>query len=311
MKRVVIAIGGNAIIRNGQRGTTEEQLSNIQTCCNQIADLAQSGYQVILTHGNGPQVGNIVIQNDMAKPVIPESPLDICDAATQGSLGYLLARTLSNALKERNLTTKVATILTQVIVDPDDPAFSHPSKFIGPFLTKEEAMEIEKTQGFLMKEDSDRGYRRVVPSPYPQKLVELEAIQDLASLGYTLIIAGGGGIPVINETGRLTGIEAVIDKDFTSSLVAENLKADAFVILTEVSKAAIHYNQPDMQWLDQMNVEDCKKYLAQGEFPDGSMKPKVQAALNFVEHTKKEAVITSLSCLIPALQGTDGTHIHP
>ncbi len=311
MKRVVIAIGGNAIIRNGQKGTIKEQSSNIQRCCSQIADLAQSSCQIILTHGNGPQVGNIVIQNDMAKPVIPESPLDICDACTQGSLGYLLARTLSNALKERRLPSKVVALLTQVIVDKSDPAFLQPTKFIGPFFTREEAAEIEKTKGFLMKRDSDRGYRRVVPSPLPQELVELEAMRELCSLGYTLILAGGGGIPVVREAGGLVGVEAVIDKDFTSSLVAKKLEADTFVILTEVSKAAVHYSRPDVRWLDRVSVNDCKKYIARGEFPAGSMLPKMQAALSFVEHTKKEAIITSLSSLIPALQGKDGTHIHP
>lgn len=309
MKKLVIAIGGNAITKNGQKGTQEEQLDNIQICCDQLASLIQSGYQIILTHGNGPQVGNIVLQNDIARPIIPENSLDLCDAATQGILGYMLARTLSNTLKSRNIQPKIITMLTQVVVDSNDSAFLNPTKFIGPFYSLEEANQLTKEKGYIIKKDSSRGYRRVVPSPKPLEIVEIDAMKDLSQIGYTLIIAGGGGIPVVKENNKLIGIEAVIDKDYTSSLVATKLNADSFIILTEVDQVAIDYGKPTMKWINHMSIDECKNYLSMGQFPEGSMGPKIKAALSFAEQTNKEAIITSLSSLSSAIKNGAGTHI--
>lgn len=310
MKKLVIAIGGNAITRTGQKGTQEEQIDNIKVCCNQLASLIQSGYQIILTHGNGPQVGNIVLQNDIARPIIPENSLDMCDAATQGILGYMLSRTLTNTLKERNIPAKITTMLTEVIVDPMDPAFLNPTKFIGPFYTKEEAEKISAEKKYVLRKDSNRGYRRVVPSPYPLEIVEIAAMKDLSALGYTMIIAGGGGIPVVRNGQLLSGVDAVIDKDYTSSLVASELNVDAFIILTEVDQVAINFGTPNAEWLNDISFSECAKYLEQGQFPAGSMGPKIKAALSFVEKTNKEAIITSLSNLTDALCKHTGTHIH-
>lgn len=309
MHKVVIAIGGNAITQSNQRGTVEEQQQNIRNCCEMIADLLEEDYDIILTHGNGPQVGSIVLQNDLAKTVVPENPLDVCGAQTQGSLGYMISQTLTNVLKERKIQKKAASVLTQVVVDENDESFKHPSKFIGPFFTKQEAEELHKTRGFLMKEDSGRGYRRVVPSPHPLELVEEDAIRTLSQDGFLVITVGGGGIPVIRKNGRLKGIEAVIDKDFASALVAEKVEADTLVILTGVPKVAINYGKPDEKWLDEMSLEQCKKYLEEGQFPAGSMGPKIEAAMEFVEKSGGEAIITSIEEMKSALAGKNGTRV--
>lgn len=309
MQTVVIAIGGNAIVQSDQRGTVQEQQTNIRSCCEMIADLLEEGYEVILTHGNGPQVGSIVLQNDIAKNVVPENPLDVCGAQTQGSLGYMISQTMSNVLKERGINKKVASVLTQVVVDEEDTSFQNPTKFIGPFFTKEEAEMIEKEKGFLMREDSNRGYRRIVPSPKPLELVEEDAIRALSKDGFLVITVGGGGIPVIKKRGKLQGIEAVIDKDFASSLVAEKVEADTLVILTGVSKVAINYGKPDCQELDQMTIEECRKHMADGQFPPGSMGPKIEAAIEFVEKSGGEALITSIEKMKESLAGKNGTRI--
>lgn len=310
-RTAVIAIGGNALLPKGESGTAQQQIGNIRICCRFIADLAEEGYQIILTHGNGPQVGNVVLQNDIAKEVVPENPLDICSAQTQGALGYSIARVLRNELHLRGLSTPVAVLLSQVIVDEDDPAFHRPTKFIGPYFTEQEALAISRRRGFLMRADSGRGYRRVVPSPYPQKLVELDAMRQLHDAGYILITAGGGGIPVIQKNDCLIGTEAVIDKDYTSSLVAQELDADFLLILTGVSKAAIHFNTPQMRALDVMTVSECLRYEEEGEFPAGSMGPKIAAAREFVQQTGHTAIITSLESMEAALKGNDGTRIIP
>lgn len=309
MKTVVIAVGGNAILCAGQKGTIEEQQENIKLCCKQIADLITAGYRIVLTHGNGPQVGSIVIQNDIAKKMIPESPLDICDAQTQGSLGYMLTRGLHNVFKERGIRQNVVTLLSEVVVDEHDPGFTEPTKFIGPFFSEKEALELEKKKGFVMKKDSSRGYRRVVPSPMPLELVEEDAVKILLRHGYLVITVGGGGIPVIKKEDGLFGIEAVIDKDYASALVAEKVEADYFVILTGVSKVAINYGTEQKEDLDYMNLTQCDEYMRQGQFPAGSMGPKIDAARRFVKASGKEAVITSLDSLGEAMAGKNGTRI--
>lgn len=309
MKTAVIAIGGNAITQSHQKGTMEEQQENISRCCEMVADLVEEGYEIILTHGNGPQVGSIVLQNDMAKTIVPESTLDVCGAQTQGSLGYMISQTLSNVLKKRHLDKAVASVLTQVVVDEQDCSFQNPTKFIGPFFSEEEAKKLAEEKGFSMKEDSGRGYRRVVPSPKPLELVEEEAIRTLTEDGFLVITVGGGGIPVVRKDGALQGVEAVIDKDFASALVAEKMEADSLVILTGVSKVAIHYGKPDMKELDAITLEECKQYLAEGEFPAGSMGPKIEAAIMFVENSGGEAIITSIDDMKEALAGKGGTRI--
>lgn len=309
MKTVVIAVGGNAILCAGQKGTVEEQRENIKICCSQIADLILAGYRIVLTHGNGPQVGSIVIQNDIARRVIPENPLDICDAQTQGSLGYMLTQGLYNVFGERGIRQRVVTLLSEVVVDENDPSFLKPAKFIGPFFSKKEADELEKEKGFVMKKDSNRGYRRVVPSPKPLEFVEEEAARILLNHGYLVITVGGGGIPVIRKADGLQGVEAVIDKDYASALVAEKMQADCLVLLTGVQKVAVNFGKENEEELDCMDLVMCEKYMRQGQFPQGSMGPKVDAARKFVKASGKEAVITSLESLEEAMAGKTGTRI--
>lgn len=309
MSTAVIAIGGNAIVQSNQKGTVEEQQKNIRCCCEMVADLVEEGYDIVLTHGNGPQVGSIVMQNDMAKAVVPENPLDVCGAQSQGSLGYMISQTLSNVLKERNINKKIASVLTQVVVDEKDPAFENPTKFIGPFFTQQEAKQLQQEKGFCMKEDSGRGWRRVVPSPMPLELVEEDAIRTLSRDGFLIITVGGGGIPVVREGEKLKGIEAVIDKDFASALVAEKVNADYLIILTGVEKVAINYGKTDMKNLSQMTLEECRTYQREGQFPPGSMGPKIAAAVQFVEKSGGEAIVTSIEAMEEALKGNTGTRI--
>lgn len=309
MKTAVIAIGGNAISRSDQKGTIEEQVHNMRGCCEMIADLVEDGYRLVLTHGNGPQVGSIVIQNEAAKEFVPKNPLDVCGAQTQGSLGYLISRTLTNTLKDRHLPKKIAAVLMQVVVDREDTAFQNPAKYIGPFFSEEEARRLEEQKGYRMRQDSDRGYRRVVPSPRPVEIVEEEAILALLKENFLLITAGGGGIPVARGGDGLEGIEAVIDKDFASGLLAERIHADLLVMLTGVSKVAINYGKENMKELEHVRLEDCRKYMDEGQFPEGSMGPKIEAACQFVEREGGEAVITSIECMRDALKGKGGTHI--
>jgi carbamate kinase len=304
-KTVVVALGGNAITQTGQRGTTEEQLANISNCCDFIADLAACGYGVVLTHGNGPQVGNLLIQNECGRAKVPENPMDVCVAQTQGSLGYLIAQTLQNRIRARGMDREVAAIMTQVVVDPEDPAFRSPSKPVGPFFTEEEA----RTQGHPMVEDSGRGYRRVVPSPRPKALAERDVLKLLVDAGVIVIAVGGGGIPVTEQQGGLHGAEAVVDKDFASALVAKEIGADSLMLLTGVPKVAIHFGTPLQQELDRMTVAQAQQYMAEGQFPAGSMGPKIQAAMDFVSGGGGEAIVTSLELACAAMEGKTGTRI--
>lgn len=308
MRKAVIAIGGNAITRSDQRGTVEEQRENIRICCELLADLLEEGYELLLTHGNGPQVGNVVLQNNLAQGLVPESTLDICGAQTQGSLGYLLSQMLTNVLRERKISKKIVSVITQVVVDKEDESFGNPTKFIGPFFTRGEAI-LQEEKGFVMREDSGRGYRRVVPSPKPLEIVEEDAIRTLFREGYLVITAGGGGIPVIRNREGLQGAEAVIDKDFASALVAERVGVDVLVILTGVSRVSIHFGRPDERELEELTVEECRGYLEAGEFPPGSMGPKVEAAVEFVENSGGTAIITSIERVKEALGGRDGTRV--
>lgn len=307
----VVAIGGNAITRETQTGTLEEQLANIETCAPQILSLWEQGYQFVLTHGNGPQVGNILLRGEAARGVVPQMPLDVCGAESQGQLGYLIQQTFRNLLKKRNIEKEVLSIVTQVIVDEKDPAFQNPTKPIGPFYTRDEAERLAKEKNAVMKEDSGRGYRRVVASPKPLHIVETQLIRQMAKKGHLVIAAGGGGVPVLQSAdGTLHGVEAVVDKDWASAILAKGIHADLLVFLTGVPQVAIRFQEPTREWLSKLDVEKTRQYLAEGHFPAGSMGPKIEASLSFLESVPGGRVlITSLDALKDALQGKTGTWI--
>ncbi|ETI67817.1 carbamate kinase [Neobacillus vireti] len=309
MSKIVLAIGGNAIIKEGQKGSIEEQQANINESCEPVLGLIEQGHTVVITHGNGPQVGNTLIKTKMAEAVVPAYPLDVCDAETQGNLGYLIQQAFRNKMVERNISKTVATVVTQAIVSKDDPAFEAPTKPIGPFYSKEEMEEILKTEKLTFIEDSGRGYRRVVASPKPIKIVEKEAIEALLEKDITVITAGGGGIPVIENNGMLEGTEAVIDKDFASALLAAEINADYLFILTGVEQVAIHFGTPQQQNLLEMTADDALRYMDEGHFPKGSMGPKIEAAVLFLQKGGKNVIITSIDKLQDALQGKTGTRI--
>jgi carbamate kinase len=306
---VVIAIGGNAITKEGQKGTIEEQFANVLQTCDPIIDLVEEGYKVVLTHGNGPQVGNVLLRVEAASNIVPPYPLDVCGSETQGSLGYIIQQSLYNRMKERGINKQIATVVTQVVVDKNDPGFQNPTKPIGPFYTKERAEEIQREKKAVMVEDSGRGYRRVVPSPKPLDVIEKDAVKSLVEAGFLVITVGGGGIPVIEENGQLKGVEAVIDKDHASALIGGEIKADYLIILTGVEQVAINFGKPNQQAIFKMTVDEARKYMAEGQFPPGSMGPKIDAAIRFLEEGGKNAIITSIDKLKEALEGKTGTRI--
>jgi len=304
----VVAIGGNAVNRPGEKPTAENMLSAIAEAMGYLVDMLDE-YDIVITHGNGPQVGNILIQQEMAKEVIPPFPIDVNDAQTQGSLGYMIVQALRNRLAERGLNREVAALITQIVVDKNDEAFKKPSKPVGPFYTEEEARKLMTEKGWIMKEDAGRGWRRVVPSPKPLDIVEKEIIQMLLKNDVIVVAAGGGGIPVVRENGKLKGIEAVIDKDRASALLAIEINADELIILTGVEKVALNYGKPNQTFVDTLIVDDAMKYLKEGHFPAGSMGPKIEAAIDFVSATNKTCLITDMRKLKEALSGKTGTRI--
>ncbi len=307
-KIAVVAIGGNAVNRPGEKPTAENMLSALNEAMGYLVDMLDE-YDVVITHGNGPQVGNILVQQEMAKSVIPPFPIDVNDAQTQGSLGYMIAQSLRNQLSKRGIQREIAAVVTQIIVDKNDEAFQKPTKPVGPFYTKEEAEKLSLEKGWIMKEDAGRGYRRVVPSPKPLDIVEKEVIKMLIKNDVIVIAAGGGGIPVIKENGGLKGVEAVIDKDRASALLAIEIDADLFIILTGVEKVALNYKKPNQVELDHLTVREAEKYLSEGQFPEGSMGPKIEAAINFVSTTQRECIITDMAKLKEALKGLTGTRV--
>lgn len=306
---IVVALGGNAILQPGQKGTDKEQIANVHKTCMQIALMIKEGYEVVITHGNGPQVGNILIQNGAGADKVPSMPLDICGAESQGLIGYMMQQQLTNILGEMGVNVPVVTVVTQMVVDRNDPAFQKPTKPVGPFYNKEYAEAAMKEKGEHWIEDAGRGWRKVVPSPNPIKLVEIEAIQKLIESGYIVIANGGGGIPVIEEDQKLVGVEAVIDKDFGGERLAFNVKADTFMILTDVPKVYINYNKPDQKALDELTLEEVEKYQKEGQFKAGSMGPKVEACRRFIQNGGGTAIITSLDTALEALNGRAGTRI--
>lgn len=311
MKKIVIALGGNALQEVGKPATAEAQLEVVEKTAEYIADIIDKGYRVVIAHGNGPQVGRIVLQNEYATAVSPAMPFDVCGAMSQGYIGYHIQQGLSKVMRKRGNSAQVATVVTQVLVDQNDPKFQNPSKPIGPFYTEEEAKKIAAEKGYVMKEDAGRGWRRVVASPMPKEIEELDAVKCLVDNGFITVTVGGGGIPVIkNAKGELEGTAAVIDKDLASEKLAEDLDADALVILTAVEKVSINYKKADQKDLDTLTVEEAKKYMAEGHFAPGSMLPKIDAAVKFVNSKPgRISIITSLDKAVEALEGKAGTTI--
>lgn len=309
-ERIVIALGGNALQSGNGPATAEAQLEVVKNTCEHIAKISGMGYEIAVVHGNGPQVGRIVMASEAARDVTPSMPFDVCGAMSQGYIGYHIQQCLKYALNRDNRNVPVVTVATQMIVDEKDPAFQNPTKPIGPFYTEEEAKVLSEEKGYTMKEDAGRGYRRVVASPLPKRIVEIEAVNHLWD-HCVVITCGGGGIPVIEKpNGTLEGVAAVIDKDFAAELLAEEVKADILMILTEVEKVAINFNKPDQQELSKLTLEDAAKYVEEGHFPPGSMLPKVEAAMKFVRtYPNKKAIITSLDKAVDALEGKTGTVI--
>lgn len=311
MKKLVIALGGNALQEAGKPATAQAQLEVVEKTSEYIADIVERGYEVIVAHGNGPQVGRIVIQNEVASAATPAMPFDVCGAMSQGMIGYHIQQGLSKVLRHRGINKNVVTVVTQVVVDKADPKFKAPSKPIGPFYTEEEAKAIAAEKGYTMKEDAGRGWRRVVASPLPVEIVELDAVKTLNDAGFVVVTVGGGGIPVIrNDAGDLEGVAAVIDKDLASEKLARDMDADALVILTAVEKVSINFKKPDQKDLDRMSAAEAKQYIKEGHFAPGSMLPKIEAALSFVESKPgRIAIITSLDKAADAIEGRAGTTI--
>lgn len=309
-EKIVIALGGNALQSGRDEPTAEAQLKVVKKTSEKIAEICDKGYEIAVVHGNGPQVGRILLASETAKDVMPVMPFDVCGAMSQGYIGYHLQQCIKYALNKRNKNIPVVTVATQMIVEDDDPAFRNPTKPIGPFYSEEEAKRISAEKNYTMKEDSGRGWRRIVPSPMPKKIVEIHAIRKLWN-STVVISCGGGGIPVIERPdGLLQGVDAVIDKDFAAELLAEQVGADILLILTEVEKVAINFNKPDQHDISFMNLEQADQYCREGHFAAGSMLPKVKAAMKFVRaNPEKRAVITSLDKAVEALEQKTGTTV--
>jgi len=309
-KLVVIALGGNALLQRSQKGTFADQYGNVERTATKIADLVQQGYKVVLTHGNGPQVGATLLRHDAAKNIVPPFPLDACGAETQGFNGYLMQQALRNELKSRGIDKYVVTVVTRVVVDKHDPAFEHPTKPVGPFYTKEQADQLaQKMPGIVIKEDAGRGYRRVVPSPDPKIIAERAAIRTLVDAGFVVVSTGGGGIPIIEEGTRVKGVEAVIDKDLGGQRLATLIGAQIFVILTDVDGAYVNWGKPNQELIKEVTTGKLQNYMSEGQFKEGSMAPKVLAAMRFVESGGERAVIGELGKLTEALDGSSGTQV--
>lgn len=311
MEKLVIALGGNALQAGKGPATAEAQLAVVEETSVYLADIIEKGYKVILAHGNGPQVGRIVLQNEAAADVTPAMPFDVCGAMSQGMIGYHMQQGLSKQLRARGSDQTVVTLVTQVVVDAEDPAFETPTKPIGPFYTEQEAQRLAQERGFAVREDAGRGWRRVVASPMPVEIVELPAVKELADRGFTVITVGGGGIPVVrDEDGNLSGVAAVIDKDLASERLAEDVEADVLMILTAVEQVCLNYGKENEKRLSSVTVREADAYIAEGHFAPGSMLPKIQAACAFARSRQgRRAIITSLDKAVEALKGCAGTVI--
>jgi carbamate kinase len=311
--KLVVALGGNAIDRPESRGEYQEQVENVRSACRGIVEIVKAGHRVVVTHGNGPQVGNLAIQQELGSAEVPVQPLHVLGAMTQGQIGYLIQRELSNILTESSVRRRVVSVVTQTLVRPDDPAFKNPSKPIGPFYDRETALKLEKERGYTIRRvrtGSDKGYRRVVPSPDPLRIVEEEIVAALVETGAIVVASGGGGIPVVlDKGGRLVGVDAVIDKDLAAERLAEAVGAERLLILTNVERVMLNYGKRGEMALDSLTLKEAKRHLEEGQFPPGSMGPKVLACVRFVEWGGKEAAIGPLERAGDVLSGKAGTRI--
>ena len=311
-KLAVVAFGGNALLRPEDRGTQEEQIARARQAARWLAEVVRQQYELLVVHGNGPQVGNILIQNEEASTKIPPQSLDVCVAQTEGSMGFLLQQAIRNRLESIGLGGEVSTILTEVEVDVADPGFKRPSKPIGPFFTRYRAEALERDLGWTMQEDAGRGWRHVVPSPRPLRILNIRTIERMLESAAVVIAAGGGGIPVVRgRDGQWRGVEAVIDKDFASALLAAELKSELYIVLTGVAQVAIDYGKPSQRFVGRLTVAEAQRYQAEGQFPAGSMGPKIEAALQFVRSTGQQVLITDVEHLREALEEKAGTLIVP
>ena len=306
----VLAIGGNSLIKDKDHVAMSWQYEAVKESARFIADLIEEGLSIVITHGNGPQVGFIYRRGELARHELPLIPLDICGADTQGAIGYMIQKALLNEFRKRRIAKKVTTVVTQTIVDKNDPSFDHPSKPIGSFMSEKEALVNREQFGWVVVEDAGRGFRRVVPSPIPREIVELDAIKLLVEKGYVVVSTGGGGVPIIrNDKGDLEGVEAVIDKDLGSSLLARNLGADTFIISTAIDAVYLNFGRENQKAISRAILPEVKRYLGEGHFKPGSMKPKIEAIIEFLEGGGKKAVITSPENLLKSLRGESGTTI--
>jgi carbamate kinase len=309
-KIALIAFGGNAILPESQKGLQSQQLKNAQKAARLMIHVVKKGYDLIIVHGNGPQVGNLLIQMEESINKIPPFSLEICDAMTEGSMGFMLEKNIINELRKNSIDKEVTTLITQVVVDREDPAFENPTKPIGPFYSQYRASMLKRQKNWKMIEDAGRGYRKVVPSPKPIDVVAKKVIRDLVYAGKIVIAAGGGGIPIIiNGNGLFQGVEAVIDKDHTAGLIAKEVKADLFIILTNVPRVYLNFDQPEREPIGKMTAEEAQRYLAEGQFPPGSMGPKIEAAIEYIQSGGEEVLITSANHLKASLVNRSGTKI--
>lgn len=309
-KTIVVALGGNAITREFEEGNITQQFENTRRSLRSVVELIRRGYRVVITHGNGPQVGNALLRVEETRHLVPPLPLGVIVADLEGGMGYMIEQCLQNKLNERNLSRPVITVLTQVLVDKNDPSILNPSKFIGPFYQQDQIRKLEQERGWVIREDPGRGFRRVVPSPVPKEIIEKNIIKLLVEQDIIVIAAGGGGIPVYREdSGWLEGANGVIDKDLASAVLANDIQAKELLILTAVDYVSLNYNTPDQKNLDHMSVTEAEQYLNEGQFPKGSMGPKIQAAVNFIRQGGEKVVITSIENAIDAIVNDSGTII--
>ncbi len=311
-KVAVVALGGNALIADAEHQTVRDQFERMRMTAVPLADMVEDGWRIVVTHGNGPQVGVCLLSNELARTMVDEEPMEVCVADTQGALGYMIQQQLQNEFRRRQRPRTVVTVVTQVVVDPEDEAYHHPTKPVGTWYDAARAQSLADERGWTVSEDAGRGWRRVVASPRPKEIVEVEAIRALVERGLIVVGAGGGGIPVVrDEAGLLHGSPAVVDKDHASSLLAEGIGADLLLISTGVEKVALNFGRPGQMDLDQLSVEEAERYLLEGHFAAGSMGPKIEASINFVRHTGKEALITAPETIGRALRCRTGTWIVP
>lgn len=311
MKTILLAVGGNSLIRAGEKGTIAEQLANARRTAEQVVALCAAGCRIVLTHGNGPQVGAALLRSERGASEVPGQPLDVCDACTQGEIGYLLEQSIQTELRAAGLHVPVVTLLTQSVVSPLDSAMQNPTKPVGPFYSQAEAEARQRQFGWKIVEDASRGYRRVVPSPEPLEIVEIEVIRDLVERNVLVIACGGGGIPVMWKDDKLTGVEAVIDKDRASALLATLLGVDLFVISTDTDFVYLDYKKPAQRALHEAHADELERYLKAGHFPPGNMGPKIESVLRFLKNGGQEAIIASCDNLQQAVAGLAGTHVLP